>query len=249
MKRFIVLILGLFIGVLAHADERIIGGEPAPAGRFLFFATIVKEDGTHLCGATLIKPQWVLTAAHCLEERHAPRFVHTGMERYFPAVIDKDRIEIGRIFSHPQWDFRGQYDIALIRLARPAKDPTYIELDGMRSVANLQVGDPVTLIGFGKTETESRPNQLYIGLGNVLEERLCIEVPPGYPDTNFNPLNNLCAGRNQAGGDSGGPLMIKVGEDYVQVGMVSRTLLDDVGQYTRISFFADWIRTTMQNNP
>ena len=90
---------------------------------------------------------------------------------------------------------------------------------------------------------------LYQGLGQTLEDKACIEVPPGYPDTNFNPLVNLCAGYNQAGGDSGGPLLYRSDGKYREIGLVSRSLWMNAGQYTRVSYFADWIKETMAAHP
>jgi secreted trypsin-like serine protease len=85
---------------------------------------------------------------------------------------------------------------------------------------------------------------LYQAQGHILEDNACINVPEGYPDTNFNPENNICAGYNQASGDSGGPLMYRVNNSYVEVGLVSRRLVD-AGQYTRIGFFRSWMDTIM----
>lgn len=232
----------------AGEDGKVVGGEPAPRGQYPFYAAIVKEDGSHLCGAALIAPKWVLTAEHCIDGQ-APHSVSIGLEQYRPTVIEKDRVRIQATYGHPLFDHGGQYDIALIRLERAANSNDFLEFDGAESVMEPGVGYPVTLIGFGKTETGFGPDVLYQGLGQTLEDKACIEVPPGYPDTNFNPLVNLCAGYNQAGGDSGGPLLFKSGSKYLEIGLVSRSLWMNAGQYTRVSYFADWIKKTMADHP
>ncbi|WP_122837436.1 S1 family peptidase [Pseudomonas viridiflava] len=228
---------------------KIVGGEPAPSGQYPFFAALVEEDGEHICGGALIAPQWVLTAAHCLtnpeKKAHA---VSIGLEQYRPEVIERERIIVGNVFLHAGME-RGQYDIALVKLTRSAESTEFLKLDSAQSPVPLDENTPVTLIGFGRMDDGAMADVLYQGQGRVLNDVKCIYSPGGYPDTNFNPDNNICAGYNQAGGDSGGPLLYKTASGYVEVGLVSRTLMYGAGQYTRVSSFDDWIKVIMQANP
>lgn len=53
-------------------SKRIVGGESARTGEWPWLATLrIKMNKTspfeHLCGATLIQNQWLVSAAHCFE--------------------------------------------------------------------------------------------------------------------------------------------------------------------------------------
>jgi secreted trypsin-like serine protease len=54
---------------LAESDtEMIVNGVPAPEGKYPWQVRLYSsmEDDKGFCGGSIIAPQWVLTAAHCL---------------------------------------------------------------------------------------------------------------------------------------------------------------------------------------
>lgn len=46
-------------------DSQIVGGLKAKKGQFPW-QVLIQMDGQYLCGGSLIDPEWVLTAAHCV---------------------------------------------------------------------------------------------------------------------------------------------------------------------------------------
>lgn len=49
--------------------ERIVGGQTAAVGQFPYQVSLRSEHDRHFCGGSLIRPTWILTAAHCLENK------------------------------------------------------------------------------------------------------------------------------------------------------------------------------------
>jgi secreted trypsin-like serine protease len=161
---FLLALLGLLLGgglALAEEDtEMIVGGKPAPDGKFPYQVRLYAsaDDERGHCGGSIIAPQWILTAGHCVVADNSLTENLQPVETVFVGYGSTDRtattkIESEKIVVHPRYldhALSGGGDVALIKLKTPIPDAAAVEYATDDSEKKFMTrGIKVTVTGWG----------------------------------------------------------------------------------------------------
>jgi len=141
-------------------NEMIVAGTEAPDGKFPYQVRLYwsMEDDKGFCGGSLIAPQWVLTASHCLAKESGDAYVARDPEDVVVGYGSNDRtkttkVEVEKIIVRPEFlerGLNGKADVALIKLKIPVDDPKIVPLaDPDADKKYLVPGAKVTVSGWG----------------------------------------------------------------------------------------------------
>jgi trypsin len=191
-------------------DQEIVGGDEVnPPFKYPFMVN------AGLCGASLVAPNVLLSAAHCAGYINQ---VYIGKHNLIDSNEDYETFYVVEEVPHP--DYNGttiDYDYMMLKL-NGSSSRTPVQLDTGDDTSLLDAGNDVIVMGGGTTSSGG-------SLSNVLlEVEVDVISQAQCQDAYSNPITErmVCAartGKDSCQGDSGGPIIDKA--TGKQIGVVS----------------------------
>ena len=219
----------------------VVGGTPASPGEWPDVVLVAAANAA--CSGTLIAPDVVLTAGHCIDTH--PDLVLVGSVDY--SKPGGEVIKVKQAIAYPDWQH--QYDVGVLVLDHAAT-PEPRAIAGECAVKqNLVAGAAVEVVGFGLTtksgtgdNTQLNEAQLPVVDPTCASDPWC--QPAIAPDGEFTAGG---MGTDSCFGDSGGPLFLPTAHGPALIGVVSRGVGESGapcgggGVYVRADKVVPWI--------
>lgn len=231
---------------------KIVGGTETEKNEYPWQVGLVYNGGSmSFCGGSIISDQWILTAAHCIDDWYDFQVV-VGEHQWSTdsETSATERINVVQTIRHSNYNYASlNNDIALIKLATPLSFGTKIAPVCLPPPNELYEDVMATVTGWGtRTQGGYLSDQLYEVDVPTMSNQECAASYPYSLSANM-----ICAGYQQGGkdacqGDSGGP-MITAGDNEdtykILIGIVSWgegcAQPDNPGVYTRVNNYLNWI--------
>jgi len=235
-------------------QTKIVGGQETNEFKYQWMAMLVSKGSKFsFCGATLISPTWLLSAAHCTLSRTAAQLeVRLGVHDRTTDPASEVRRQLLQIVMHPQYSAStNSYDFALLRIdAIDVAASQFISPICLPTTSNSFAGTTAVSAGWGRKYSGGpTTNKLHEVSVPVISNTECYR---NYGTTAITD-SMLCAGergKDSCQGDSGGPLMYSEAsgsKPYMKlIGVVSWGSgcgSDNPGVYARVTNQLTWINS------
>ncbi|NXV80361.1 MCPT3 protease, partial [Atlantisia rogersi] len=238
--------LYVLLTLLISFPGRIIGGwEAKPHSRpYMAYLIIKNATRTYSCGGFLIRPDAVLSAAHCVTGKGVTVTLGAhNVDKYEPS---QQKFRVRHWVIHQKYsDKMLANDIVLLKLEPRAKLTKSVRCIDLPNQERLQPGTICKVAGWGQTSLKGHETSVMMEVDlKVQREKVCEDIFSSYLKQSM-----ICTGdeklrKSSSLGDSGGPFICnRKAHGIVSYGR-ENSIFPIV--YTRVAYFEQWIRAELK---
>ncbi|XP_063818155.1 granzyme A-like [Pseudophryne corroboree] len=255
MKAFLFLLLSAAYLLISQGGRvRIIDGDEVLPHSKPYMALIEFETEHYeiICGGSLIRRNWVLTAAHC-QMFQSTVTVTLGAHSRVKKEMDKQMFDVVRSIKHPHYNSSNyNNDLRLLKLHRKAKLGKAVQLMSLpETFEDTEAGTVCQAAGWGLTEDGDNSDNLMEVNVTLIERGKCqrswknkVNITENMMCTSVGPK-----GQDTCEGDSGGPLICNgVLKGITSFGNIKCGHPGDTSVFTRLTKeYVTWILNTIND--
>lgn len=174
------------------------------------FTVYLRQNGKFICGGSLVTPQQVITAAHCVKNVNPAQLTVVGGATYLSEI--GVRRSVSKIMTPKEYNAKTYHsDIAVLKLSGDMKGNNIETIELCKD--NWKLGDSIDVYGWGAlSEHNNREsNQLRTVRVPLVTRKKCSDM---YKRDGSSITNTMfCAGdlkgKDSCFGDSGGPAIFQ----------------------------------------
>ncbi|XP_037644833.1 granzyme B-like [Sebastes umbrosus] len=235
------------LSLAGGSESGIFGGRDAKPHSRPYMASL-QVNGSHKCGGILIRKDFVLTAAHCIDPS---TIVVLGAHDISKEEKSQQSIGVAKYHPHPDYNGKFDNDIMLLELEKNATLNRYVKVIGLpKKDGKIPANTNCAVAGWGITGvSEPASTVLREATEKIQSSFKCKNIWK----KNFNSSHMLCTKFNKKNGgvcqgDSGGPLICNTKPQ----GLTEYTLESDCTDpryphvFTKVHVFLPWIKEVMK---
>ncbi|KAM9651003.1 trypsin-like [Trichechus inunguis] len=226
-------------------DDKIVGGYTCAKNSIGYQVSL--NSGYHFCGGSLIRNQWVVSAAHCYKSKIQVRLgehninVLEGSEQF---------VNSAKVIRHPSYNSQTlNNDIMLIKLSSAATINSQVSTVSLPSSC-ASAGTQCLISGWGNTLSSGSnyPDLLQCLKAPILSSSVCSSAYPGQITSNMFCAGYVEGGKDSCQGDSGGPVVCNGALQGIVSWGYGCAQKDKPGVYTKVCNYVSWIQQTIAAN-